>query len=445
MKLKNICLTAALVSALFQVNLCGAQNINSDQAKYLAPPITGISTDDTLNNHHAKITQDLISMVNHNPELKLMLEKSIAKAKAINPDKATNPAQSLEEFYSYVDWASTALPWAILPHADQHCDSLYDSIDQSLDYFYFICDIPLEELKGKGLYNNSLQYVEPYRTWMINFTTQYGNFLNTTASWSPEYYERAKQDKSFKLDGNLYEDPKNWHTFNQFFARYLSSPDQRPVAGLEDDSVVVSPADSKPQGIWKINRKGQLLQHKGVNVKSRNFNSIKQLLGNSKYREAFNGGTMTHTFLDVNDYHRFHFPVSGVIKEVLTLPADDAIGGVTVWDPTLRKYVLQCDVPGWQMLETRALVVIETKSHGLVAVMPIGMSQVSSVCFEDTVKVGATVQKGDMLGCFLFGGSDIVLLFQKQVTFDLTVPKAGVAKYQHINMGEQYGKLTAAK
>lgn len=441
MNLRKIGLTAALIAALFQASICGANNIRLDQAQYFAPPITGISTDDTLNNQRAKITQELISMVNHNPQLKVMLEKSIAKAKAINPDKATNPAQSLNEFYQYVDWASTALPWSILPHADKHCASLYDSIDQSLDYFYFICDMPLDELKGKGLYNNSLQYVEPYRSWMINFTAQYGNFLNTEASWNQEYYERAKQDKSFKLDGDLYENPKNWRTFNQFFARYLSSPDKRPIAAVEDDSVVVSPADSQPQGIWKINRKGQLLQHKGVNVKSRNFNSVKQLLGDSKYREAFNGGILTHTFLDVNDYHRFHFPVSGVVKEVLLIPADDAIGGVTVWDPVAKKYVLECDVPGWQMLETRALVVIETKSHGLVAVMPIGMSQVSSVCFEDTVKEGATVKKGDMLGCFLFGGSDIVMLFQKNVNFELTAPRAGGVKYQHINMGEEYGKL----
>jgi phosphatidylserine decarboxylase len=73
------------------------------------------------------------------------------------------------------------------------------------------------------------------------------------------------------------------------------------------------------------------------------------------------------------------------------------------------------------------------------------MSQVSSVNFEGTVKVGQTVKKGDMLGYFLFGGSNFVLLFQRQVDFKLTVPKEGKNTYKHVLMGEEYGKLTIEK
>ncbi len=71
------------------------------------------------------------------------------------------------------------------------------------------------------------------------------------------------------------------------------------------------------------------------------------------------------------------------------------------------------------------------------------MSQVSSVNFEDTVKVGNTVKKGDMLGYFLFGGSDFIILFQRNVDFKLTVPKENPDRtYKHVLMGEAYGKLT---
>jgi phosphatidylserine decarboxylase len=73
------------------------------------------------------------------------------------------------------------------------------------------------------------------------------------------------------------------------------------------------------------------------------------------------------------------------------------------------------------------------------------MSQVSSVNFEDTVKVGDTVKKGDMLGYFLFGGSDFVLIFQSKVDFKLTVPKERDGTYKHVLMGEEYGKLTLKK
>ena len=97
------------------------------------------------------------------------------------------------------------------------------------------------------------------------------------------------------------------------------------------------------------------------------------------------------------------------------------------------------------MIETRGCVIIETKEYGLVALLPIGMSQVSSVNFEDTVKVGTPVEKGSMLGYFLFGGSDFVMLFQNKVNFKLTVPQESKKTYKHVLMGEEYGKLTMKK
>ena len=182
-----------------------------------------------------------------------MLEKSIAQAKQINPDRRTNPAQTLDEYYEYIDWAARAMPWAILPDAGELYPKLYEQIDQSVAYFYFVNDQPLEELEGRGLYNNSIQYLEPYRSWLIEFTAQWGNYLNTTDSWCEEYYQAACEDERFNLGDETYESPDNWKTFNQFFARYLSSPDQRPIVAQADGSVVVSPADAQPQGVWTIN------------------------------------------------------------------------------------------------------------------------------------------------------------------------------------------------
>ncbi|MCQ2362761.1 MAG: phosphatidylserine decarboxylase [Acidaminococcaceae bacterium] len=423
--------------------LCVGNVLADDKwGKYSPPPVSGVNTAYFYNEKRADITNELIYMVEHSSKLKALLEKAIAKGKEINPDKNSNPAQTLEEYYDYIDWAATAMPWEILPYADKHYSKLYDSIDQSLNYFYFISDMPLKELAGKGLYNNSLQYIEPYRTWMIKFTALYGYFLTTTDSWNNSYYERAKKDASFHLHDGTYESPDNWRTFNDFFARYLSSPDKRPVAFPDDNSVLASPADSQPQGVWKINRKGRFVHHKDVSIKSRSFTLVEELLGDSAYKKAFAGGILTHTFLDVNDYHRYHSPVSGVIKEVKIIPSDDAIGGRTVWSPERKKYLLLASVPGWQMLETRGLVVIDTKEYGLVAVLPIAMSQVSSVCFEEKIKVGAEVKKGDMMGCFLFGGSDIVMLFQKGIKLNVTVPKNTDGNYEHIDACSQYGILS---
>lgn len=393
---------------------------------------------------HEQITQQLITMMDHNAPLKKMLVDAIAAAKKLNPDRVMNPAQTLEEYYAFMDWATKAMPWSILRNLPY--SSLYDQIDQSLDYFYYVNDQPLAALQNKGYYNNSLQYHEPYRTWMINFTKEWGMYLSTEASWNDQYYQTALADPRFGLQKGWYEDPSNWKTFNDFFARYLKSPDQRPIASPTDSSVIASPADSKPQGVWKIDKHSNIVNKKGVRIKSTLFKSVVALIGaDSAYKKAFANGTLTHTFLDVNDYHRYHFPLAGTVKEVRIIPSDDAVGGITTWDPKTKKYVLESSTPGWQNIETRGCVIIETKEYGLVALLPIGMSQVSSVNFEKGVKPGATFKKGDMLGYFLFGGSDYVILFQDKVKFKLTVAKHKDGTYNHLLMGEEYGRVTMKK
>lgn len=393
--------------------------------------------------HHEPITQELILMVEHNPELETLLTKSIEQAKTVNPDKNTNPVQSLEEFYDFIDWADYAMPWSILPNVGNEYPGLYDQIDQSLDYFYFITDQPLAELEGLGYYNNSLQYHEPYRSWMIKFTKEWGEYLSTPESWNESYYQTAYNNTDFGLQNGWYENPANWHSFNDFFSRYLISPSVRPIASPEDNAVVVAPADSVPQGVWQIDGDSRVVGD-GVKIKSLTFDSIPSLLGEgSSYSDAFAGGVLTHTFLNVQDYHRFHFPVGGKILEVRSVYQDDAVGGVTYWDTSANRYMLNAEDYGWQAVETRGCVILETADYGLVALMPVGMSQVSSVIFEDNIKPGTVVNKGDMLGYFLFGGSDYVMIFQNGAGFEMTAEKnADGVGYTHLLMGQSYGVMT---
>jgi len=215
---------------------------------------------------HEQATVELMALADKNPEFKSLLIESIELAKAENPDRQTNPAQTLDEFYDFIDWATKAMPWNILK--DQAYPLIYEQIDQSLDYFYFAIDRPLPELEGHGLYRNSLQYDESFRSWMISFVKSWGAYLDTTDSWNNDFYEKTYADKRFGLDMGWYEDPSRWTTFNQFFARYLKSPDQRPIAQSEDQSVVVAPADSVPQGMWEIDADSSLVNKDGVGIKS---------------------------------------------------------------------------------------------------------------------------------------------------------------------------------
>lgn len=93
-----------------------------------------VSTDLLRSDEHQDITWDLIQMTEHDPELKALLEKSIAQAYAMNPDPDTNPVSDLESYYAFLDRCYLGLPWEI--HPSGKYSSLYDQIDQGMGCLY---------------------------------------------------------------------------------------------------------------------------------------------------------------------------------------------------------------------------------------------------------------------------------------------------------------------
>ena len=74
------------------------------------------------------------------------------------------------------------------------------------------------------------------------------------------------------------------------------------------------------------------------------------------------------------------------------------------------------------------------------SLLPIGMSQVCSVNFEKNLKVGDRIKKGDMMGYFLFGGSDFMMIFQQKAKFSMNKP-VEKDKYKKLLMGQEYGVM----
>lgn len=110
-------------------------------------------------------------------------------------------------------------------------------------------------------------------------------------------------------------------------------------------------------------------------------------------------------FLNVNDYHRKCTPVRGVVREARRMPGKVVLDVIKKEDGSLDVI----DGTGYQFTQDRGLFVIESPI-GLVAVLPIGMAQVSSV--NVTAEVGVTLTKGEELSYFTFGGSDIIVVFE---------------------------------
>jgi len=385
--------------------------------------------------NHKPITQELIKLVEENPEIGNMLETSIAEAKKINPDPKTNPAQSLSEYYDYIDSASELIPQAVLENPS---NLIRDQILQSLCYFYFLIDQPLPELNDKGLYKNAIQYYPPFSSWLRNFANAWGTFLDTKESWNEETFQQFYNDPQFGLQVGWYESSSNWKTFNQFFAKYLRSPCERPIGCPNDPAIVVSPADSQSEGVWAIDDNSNIRKDNGLKVKLVTYYNVNDLLAeDSEYKDAFANGVLTHTFLNVFDYHRYHFAVGGTIVEKRIIQQNVALE--VEWSPEQGRYI-PIDSIGWQFSQTRGYVIVDTGEFGLVVLIPMGMAQVSSVNFEDDVRVGSTHEKGDMLGNFFFGGSDFIMLFQEKAGFEIMVQKEeDKDTYKHILMGVKYG------
>ena len=387
-------------------------------------------------------------MIN-NPDIQILVEKSIKQASIINPDRKTNPVQSLNELYGFLDYTVTCMPWNIMP--EERYGNFSTKCDQSILYVYWLLDQPLEELKDKELFYPSVEYLEPIYTWLTEYNNTWRDFLDSEASWKQEYLDMLLRDPSWNLDKGWYESPDNWHSFNEFFSRKLSNGNARPIAEPNDDRVVVSPADSLPQGVWNIDESGRfyadpIKREDGVIIKDSTFVSVEQLLGEpgAEYAKLFHNGILTHTYLNYDDYHRYHFPVSGVVEAVYKIPYANAVGGIVYWDKNKELYVLESNSLSWQSVETRGCVLIKT-DYGMVAVIPVGMGQVSSVNFIETIKPGTKVKKGDELGYFLFGGSDCVMLFEGKSGFKLSVGKGEKggysAGYRHVFCREEYGRF----
>ncbi|MBN2586469.1 MAG: phosphatidylserine decarboxylase [Candidatus Fermentibacteraceae bacterium] len=386
---------------------------------------------------HQPVTLQLIELIESNAEVGELLEESIALAREANPDPETNPVQSLDDYYSFIDRASRSLPQDMID-----CPpglSMRDQMLQGICYFYFLVSQPLPELEDKGLFSNSIEYYEPFASWLRDFAVVQGQYMDTEESWGEEVYLEIYNDAEYGMQDDWYEDPSNWNTFNRFFSRYLSSPDVRPVASPDDAAVVVSPADCVPQGAWRINDDSEIEVEGGLTVKLQTFYSIHDLLkSDSEYRDAFAGGVLTHAFLNVSDYHRYHFAAGGEIVEKASLTRNVALE--VSWDEEQGKYI-PLDSTGWQFSQTLGYVIVDTDDFGLVALIPMGMAMVSSVNFEDCVAEGNTCEKGDMLGYFLFGGSDFIMLFQDEAGFEITAPMENETEYGHILMGEEYGRM----
>lgn len=375
---------------------------------------------------HCRATHGLEALLDSDEELSGLVRRSVALAAVRCPDRRLCPVQSLDDLYVFLDRFLVSRPWESLGLGEEM--SLFRRIDQSTGYFLYLFDQPLEELEGRGYLYPSVQYVPEMAAWIRDFNNAWRKFLDSPDSWDADCLALVASDPLFGLSLGWYEAPERWHCWNDFFSRRLSGPAARPLA----PAPVIAPADGLLQESWAIDCDSRLSVPDGACLKTASVRSVAELLGDSPFRSCFAGGLFVHQMLDFYDYHRFHCPVDGIVRDIRTIGGISGSGGVVVWSSERCRYeYANPGEPGFQMLETRGVLVIDAGPLGLVALVAVGMAQVCSVNWAPGLQPGREVRKGDELGFFLCGGSDVVLLCQKNANLQL-LPAPGL----HLLTGE---------
>lgn len=268
-------------------------------------------------------------------------------------------------------------------------------------------------------FNNSLR--EILKAWCNYLDSTDSLYVVTTGSdgWLSKASVKANNLDQFVTQETKDKDPIHWGftSFNDYFHREIIDI-CRPLDGKDNDAVIVSANDGT---VYRLARGVKLTDD--FETKSQNY-SLNNMLDGSPYTENFKGGDVLQTFLSGHDYHRWSAPISGEVVEARVINgfmfSELPVEG---WDSSAGT-----KSQGYEAnVNTRGLIIIKHRDPkiGLVAVMPIGITEISSVEIRkkngDPIVKGTQIEKGEELGWFSYGGSSLCLVFQQGAIKQFTV------------------------
>ena len=212
---------------------------------------------------------------------------------------------------------------------------------------------------------------------------------------------------------------QEFNSFNDFFYRKLK-PESRPINN--DSNIVISPADGKIFAYTDIDNQDFI-------VKGYRFN-LKEYLQNDELAQKYAGGSLIIIRLCPTDYHRYHFPLSGTVEEQI-----DIDGYYYSVNPIAikQKVELFC-------LNKRTYTELHTTYFGNMIYSEVGATMVGSIIQTYN---SSQVKKGEEKGYFKFGGSTLILLFEKdKIVIDADLiqnTQNGIET--EVKMGEQISAL----
>lgn len=206
-------------------------------------------------------------------------------------------------------------------------------------------------------------------------------------------------------------------SYNDFFTRKIK-PSARPF-DMKPESLV-SPCDSKLSA-YRISGKSVF------KIKD-SYYRVSDMLENSALAEKYKGGLCLIFRLEVDDYHRYCYPDDGCKTKNVFIP------GVlhTVNPIALEHY-------NFYKRNCREYTVLHTENFGDIVQIEVGAMMVGRIANHHQE---CSFRRGQEKGMFLFGGSTIVLLLEKdKAVIDSDIMKNTADGYETVvKCGEKIGK-----
>ncbi|MFT4576784.1 MAG: phosphatidylserine decarboxylase [Polaribacter sp.] len=207
-------------------------------------------------------------------------------------------------------------------------------------------------------------------------------------------------------------------SFNDFFYRKLK-PSARPI-----ESGFVSPGDGKLIAFENISD----IHH--FFVKGRKF-LLSEFLNDTDLANTYKDASLIILRLAPNDYHRFHFPYTGVPTEVTKIKGSYF---------SVSPHALASNFTKVFCENKREFCTLKTADKGDIIIAPVGATMVGSIL--ETYTPNKEIHKGDEMGYFAFGGSTVVLLVPKnKLKIDADILENTRNNMEtFVKMGEQIGQ-----
>lgn len=247
-------------------------------------------------------------------------------------------------------------------------------------------------------------------------TVVYGKYQDTKHSRK----KIKKMIMKHKMDSSEFEkEIISYTSFNDFFARKLK-PEARPID--EANNVLISPADGRVLAYENI-QMNEVIQVKGLTY------TLSDLFQDNALSNKYQEGVCVIVRLSPVDYHRFHYPDSGKV-----IGQRQIKGHFYSVNPIALKEIIDLYVKN-----KREYTIFDSEHFGQIVMMEVGATCVGSIIQHH--EKGFYARKGLEKGYFKFGGSTVMLFFEKEmVKIDSDIITNTLKGFEtKVKMGEKIG------